>query len=174
MTVQSSGRRSSTTSTYAFSDRSLVTAEKADGDILLQAAESDLLSADNLVLDHGEEDTDEPDMVPLPKMQPQRSLRVHSPPPSVCPRLQNEERSIISQPALDPSEFMRLIDLSLRHTIGGMIPPSRNLRRPSDDTLDIQLVQAVSDNSLADISPALFRPGYMKVNLSTLSQVARH
>lgn len=159
---------------YSFSDHSPVRAEKADGDILFQSPESDFLSADNSVLHHSEEDLDEPDMLPLPKIQPQRTLHVNSPPPSIRPKFQTKEPSIMSQSALDPPSFMRLIDLSLRHTFGGMIPPGRNLRKPNDNTLDIQLVQAVSDISLADISPALFRPRYIEVNLSMLSQVVGH
>ncbi|KAL8854743.1 MAG: hypothetical protein Q9221_000526 [Calogaya cf. arnoldii] len=66
------------------------------------------------------------------------------------------------QPTLDAPEFMKLIDVSLRHTIGGISPISRDPKRHSEDAVDIQLIQAMSDISLAHISPALFRPGYMK------------
>ncbi|KAL8660209.1 MAG: hypothetical protein Q9226_000010 [Calogaya cf. arnoldii] len=100
--------------------------------------------------------------MPLPTMQARQSLRPYSQSPLGRPRLRIEEQSTIPQPTLDPPEFMKLIDLSLRHTIGGINLKSRDSKRPSEDAADIQLIQALSDISLADISPALFRPGYMK------------
>ena len=161
-TVRSSGRRSSTTIPYNFPDLSV---GKSDGGILFQSLEMDIPSCDEPMLDYGEED---PNTMPLPKKQLQRSLHCYSAPPSVRPRLQAQEPSVISHSALDPLEFMRLIDISLRQTLSGFIPSNKNLRRPSDDASEIRLVQVASDTSLADISPALFRPGYIKVkHLST-------
>ncbi|KAL8914469.1 MAG: hypothetical protein Q9171_000974 [Xanthocarpia ochracea] len=157
--VQSSGRRSSTTIPYSFSDHSRVETGKSDGGILFQSLKMDIPSCDEPILDCGEED---PNTVPLPKKQLQRSVHCYSSPPSVRPRLQTQEPSIISHSALDPLEFMRLVDISLRQTLSGFIPSSKTLRRPSNDASEIQLVQLASDASLADISPALFRPGYIK------------
>ncbi len=173
-TVRSSGRRSSTTIPYNFPDLSAgksdggilfqdLSAGKSDGGILFQSLEMDIPSCDEPMLDYGEED---PNTMPLPKKQLQRSLHCYSPPPSVRPRLQTQEPTIISHSALDPSEFMRLVDISLRQTLSGFIPSSKNPRRPSDDASEIRLVQVASNTSLADISPALFRPGYIKVNTS--------
>lgn len=162
------------TSTYSFSDRSPVEPEKADGDILFQSPESELLFANSSVFDHGDEALGGSDMLPLPEMHNQRSLRVCAPRPLVPPRLQAEEPLIMSQSALDPPAFMNLVDHSLRHALGGMIAPSRNSRRPSLDTLGIQFVQAESVLSLADIAPALFRPGFLKVKLSMPRLLARH
>ncbi|KAL8857371.1 MAG: hypothetical protein Q9178_006137 [Gyalolechia marmorata] len=119
----------------------------------------DIPSRNEPMLAYGEE---VPNTVPLPKKQLQRSLHCYSSQPSVRPRLQTQQPSIISHSALDPLEFMRLIDVSLRQTFSGFIPSTKTLRRPSDDASEIQLVQVASDTSLADISPALFRPGYIK------------
>ncbi|KAL8766615.1 MAG: hypothetical protein Q9209_006680 [Squamulea sp. 1 TL-2023] len=102
------------------------------------------------------------DMVPLSKMQSLQSLPSHSPPQSVCPKFQSQEPSISSQLALEPLPFVQLIDVSLRHALSGIAPPRKNLQRPGADASDIQLTHTTPSTSLADISPALFRPGYMK------------
>ncbi|KAL8786999.1 MAG: hypothetical protein Q9213_002434 [Squamulea squamosa] len=101
-------------------------------------------------------------MVPLSKMQLPQSLPRHFPPQSVCPKFQIQEPATSSQPALEPLGFIQLIDVSLRHALSGIAPPRTNLGRPGADASDIQLAHATSITSLADISPALFRPGYVK------------
>ncbi|KAL8704081.1 MAG: hypothetical protein Q9201_002742 [Fulgogasparrea decipioides] len=64
-----------------------------------------------------------------------------------------------TQPSL--ANFIRLIDASFRHTISGTRSPNKRIDKVTP-ILKITLAKATSNPSLGDISPPLFRPGYMK------------
>ena len=60
-----------------------------------------------------------------------------------------------------PLDLFKLIDASLRHTISGTLPPTRGAQNSGQH--GIKLTTSSSNLSLGEISPALFRPGYMQV-----------
>ncbi|KAL9001166.1 MAG: hypothetical protein Q9169_000350 [Polycauliona sp. 2 TL-2023] len=154
--------RESTIASRRYSGRLRSKAKKFCEDAHFHSPEYGTITGDILLLGYRREDLGEPDMEPSPTTEPRQSLRHQSRRPSVTPQLKAKQTSITSLEILDPSEFMRLVDLSLRHTLGGMIPCCKKLTTPNDDPDDLQLVKAVSNTSLAEVSPALFRPGYMK------------
>ncbi|KAL8737642.1 MAG: hypothetical protein Q9181_001485 [Wetmoreana brouardii] len=59
------------------------------------------------------------------------------------------------------ANFFRLIDASFRHTISGTRSTDRRINKVINIP-DITLAKATPNPSLADISPSIFRPGYMK------------
>ncbi|KAL8731301.1 MAG: hypothetical protein Q9166_003525 [cf. Caloplaca sp. 2 TL-2023] len=128
--------------------------------ILFRSPSLEILSCDVEMLDSGEDASNKP---PLSRMRSQPCLPAYSPLPSIHHTLQIEELPSFQHCALDPLHLLKLVDASLRRTFSGEIPPGKNSRRLNDDDPDIKLIQEAPETSLADISPALFRPGYMKI-----------
>lgn len=159
--------RSSTTTPYSFSDHLSINAEKSDQDLLFQSYESDSLPPEDLSIDQSERGLDEAGMVRLSRWHTQQSPYHCLSQPSVYKRSGTAPLSMTCQSTLDSPAFMRLIDLSLRHTVGGTLSWRKDPKWSSTDGRPLELVKAASDISLADISPALFRPGYMKVIIPT-------
>ncbi|KAL8874166.1 MAG: hypothetical protein Q9174_000471 [Haloplaca sp. 1 TL-2023] len=63
---------------------------------------------------------------------------------------------------VNPLDFLRLIDASIRQTISGASPVSKRRGSSNSSGPPIKLAEADQTIGLADISPALFRPGYME------------
>ncbi|KAL8674973.1 MAG: hypothetical protein Q9168_000677 [Polycauliona sp. 1 TL-2023] len=165
--------RSSTTASHSSSDRLQVNLKDLDGDLLFQSPKSIVLTAETLLPDRSKTDMAEPDMVPSPTTGPRQFYRPLFPPPSSPPNIQIEQRLMLSQSTLDSPTLMGLLDLSMRHTLGSIVPSCKALTRLNDNAIDPPLVKAVSNISLADISPALFRPGYMKAIAQRAHLIAR-
>ncbi|KAL8763797.1 MAG: hypothetical protein Q9184_000499 [Pyrenodesmia sp. 2 TL-2023] len=66
-----------------------------------------------------------------------------------------------SQPPPPSLNILKLVDASLRYTIGGIPAPSKTTKKGAPS--GVRLMKTSLSPSLADISPALFRPGYLKV-----------
>ena len=164
--------RSFTTTPYGFSDHSSINTEKSDQQLLFQPYQSDSLPPEDLSIDKNEKGLDESGMVRLSRWHTQQSPYRCLSQPSVYKRSWTVPPYMTCQPTLDSPAFMRLIDLSLRHTVGGTLSWRKDPKRSSTDAQPSELVKAVSDVSLADISPALFRPGYMKVIIATSDTIA--
>lgn len=141
--------------------------EMTDVDNPFWSSRTDGFSWDIEMLDHGAEG---PDMLPLPDTLSQ-PYPPNCTPPFMDHEIQTQEPPSSSQHTPNPLDLLRLLDTSLRHTLTGRIPVGRRPRRPNSDPLDIQLVHGTAGPSLADISPALFRPGYLKVNASLTCRV---
>ncbi|KAL8683615.1 MAG: hypothetical protein Q9186_000387 [Xanthomendoza sp. 1 TL-2023] len=144
--------------TISWPDQTLVGEEGTDECMLFLSPRIEISSYDIEMLDDG---TESLEMPLLPEMAFQPSFGSHVT-LSTSQDPQTQEPSCLSGHTPHPLDLVRLLDASLRHTLRGTPRLSRRPRRPQEGTPDVQLVQETSAPSLADISPALFRPGYMK------------
>ncbi|KAL8930252.1 MAG: hypothetical protein Q9208_000869 [Pyrenodesmia sp. 3 TL-2023] len=67
--------------------------------------------------------------------------------------------------------ILKLVDASLRHTISGTPAPSKTTAKGAPS--DVRLTKTSPSPSLADISPALFRPGYLKAIAARAPLISR-
>lgn len=118
-------------------------------DILLLSPRCDMPTHDTEMLELNEDHSDMllyPDPKPMPAI-PNVPLPQYAQPPQPPPR--------------GPLSVLKLVDASLRHTISGTSAPSKTTKKGAPS--DVRLMKTSPSLSLADISPALFRPGYLKV-----------
>ena len=91
--------------------------------------------------------------------------------PSRTTRATTQEEACSPQNTqVNPLDLLRLIDASIRQTISGTAPVSTTTNRKSSNSRspEIKLAEANQPLGLADICPALFRPGCMEVHASRL------